>query len=200
MTPEGAARQKSAGGTYVKQTGFASASELGPYDRCISRGVVGSMMPVVYNNGNEIIQSPGFVAFRNEMIHEVRIIPLDGRGPLPAGMKSYMGSSRGRWEGNTLVVRTTNLNGKTGMQGNGMMLIPSDSLVLEERFTPVSPTCCSTKSRSTTRRRGPRRGRCRFRSSAIPTTRFSSTRVTRGTTRCGTSSRVREPTNSRAES
>jgi len=138
MTPEGTARQKNAGGTYVKQTGFASASELGPYDRCISRGVVGSMMPVVYNNGNQIIQAPGYVAFRNEMIHEVRIIPLDGRAPLPGTMKSYMGSSRGHFEGNTLVVRTTNLNGRTGMQGNGMMLIPSDSLVLEERFTPVS--------------------------------------------------------------
>jgi hypothetical protein len=138
MTPEGAARQKTAGGTYVKQTGFNSASELGPYDRCISRGVVGSMMPVVYNNGNEIVQAPGVVAFRNEMIHEVRIIPLDGRQPLPREMKSYMGSSRGHFEGNTLVVRTTNLNGKTGMQGNGMMLIPSDSIVIEERFTPVS--------------------------------------------------------------
>jgi hypothetical protein len=138
MTPEGTARQKTAGGTYTKQTGFASAAELGPYDRCISRGVVGSMMPVVYNNGNQIIQAPGYVAFHNEMIHETRIIPLDGRAPLPATMKSYMGSSRGHWEGNTLVVRTTNLNGKTGMQGNGMMLIPSDSLVLEERFIPVS--------------------------------------------------------------
>jgi hypothetical protein len=138
MTPEGAARQKTAGGTYMKQTGFASAADLGPYDRCISRGVVGSMMPVVYNNGNQIIQAPGYVAFHNEMIHETRIIPLDGRAPLPAAMKSYMGSSRGHWEGNTLVVRTTNLNGKTGMQGNGMMLIPSDSLVLEERFIPVS--------------------------------------------------------------
>ena len=138
MTPEGAARQKTAGGTYAKQTGFANASELGPYDRCISRGVVGSMMPVVYNNGNEIIQAPGFVAFRNEMIHEVRVIPLDGRGPLPASMKSWMGSSTGRWEGNTLVVRTTNMNGQTGMQGNGMMLMPSDSLVLEERFTPIA--------------------------------------------------------------
>jgi len=138
MTPEGMARQKTAGGTYARQTGFASASELGPYDRCISRGVVGSMMPVVYNNGNEIVQGPGFVAFRNEMIHEVRIIPLDGRQGLSPGMKSYMGSSRGHFEGNTLVVRTTNLNGRTGMQGNGMMLIPSDSLVLEERFTPIS--------------------------------------------------------------
>jgi hypothetical protein len=138
MTPEGQARQKGAGGTYAKQTGFKSADELGPYDRCISRGVVGSMMPVVYNNGNQIIQSPGYVAFRNEMIHETRIIPLDGRPAPPAAMKSYMGISRGHFEGNTLVVRTTNLNGKTGMQGNGMMLIPSDSLVLEERFTPLS--------------------------------------------------------------
>jgi len=94
------------------------------------------------------VQAPGLVAFRNEMIHEVRIIPLDpstgsgsrgdGRQQLPASMKSYMGSSRGHFEGNTLVVRTTNLNGKTGMQGNGMMLIPSDSIVIEERFTPVS--------------------------------------------------------------
>jgi hypothetical protein len=139
MTPEGAARQKTAGGTYTRQTGFKSADELGPYDRCISRGVVGSMMPVVYNNGNEIIQAPGYVAFRNEMIHETRIIPLDDRTPLPPShVKSYMGVSRGRWEGNTLVVRTTNLNGKTGMQGNGMMLIPADTIELVERFTPLS--------------------------------------------------------------
>jgi hypothetical protein len=138
MTPDGVARQKTAGGTYTRQTGFKSADELGPYDRCISRGVVGSMMPVVYNNGNEIIQAPGYVAFRNEMIHETRIIPLDGRGPLPSSMKSYMGASRGHWEGNTLVVRTTNLNGRTGMQGNGMMLIPTDTLELVERFTPLS--------------------------------------------------------------
>ena len=138
MTPEGTARQKGAGGTYVKQTGFKSADELGPYDRCISRGVVGSMMPIVYNNGNEIIQAPGLVAFRNEMIHETRIIPLDGRSSLPSHMKSWMGTSRGRFEGNTLVVVTKNLNGKTGMQGNGMMLIPSDAIEITERFTPMS--------------------------------------------------------------
>jgi hypothetical protein len=138
MTPEGTARQKNAGGTYTKQTGFNKASELGPYDRCISRGVVGSMMPVVYNNGNQIIQAPGLVAFRNEMIHETRIIPLDDR-PWPSStMKSWMGASRGRFEGNTLVVVTRNLNGQTGMQGNGMMLIPSDAIEITERFTPLS--------------------------------------------------------------
>jgi hypothetical protein len=138
MTPEGTARQKGAGGTYVKQTGFKSADELGPYDRCISRGVVGSMMPVVYNNGNEIIQAPGLVAFRNEMIHETRVIPLDNRPWPPSSVKSWMGTSRGHWEGNTLVVVTKNLNGKTGMQGNGMMLIPSDAIEITERFTPLS--------------------------------------------------------------
>jgi len=137
MTPEGVARQKGSGGTYTKQTGWNNASELSAYDRCISRGPVGSMMPVVYNNGNEIIQAPGFVAFRNEMIHETRVIPLDER-PLPPSMfKSYMGYSRGHFEGNTLVVRTTNLNGKTGAQGNGSMLINSDAAVLTERFTPI---------------------------------------------------------------
>jgi hypothetical protein len=138
MTPEGRERQRGAGGTYVKQTGWNNANELGPYDRCISRGVVGSMMPVVYNNGNEIIQAPGYVVFRNEMIHESRIIPLDGRPVPPAHVKSYMGQSRGHFEGNTLVVRTTHLNGRTGMQGNGMMLMPSDALELVERFTPMS--------------------------------------------------------------
>jgi hypothetical protein len=138
MTAEGTARQKTAGGTYAKQTGWNNASELGPYDRCISRGVVGSMMPVVYNNGNQIIQAPGYVVFRNEMIHESRIIPIDGRSSLSGGMKSWMGDSRGHFEGNTFVVRTTNLNGKAGMQGNGMMLIPTDSLELVERFIPVS--------------------------------------------------------------
>ena len=138
MTPEGVKRQEGSGGTYRKQTGWNNASELSPYDRCITRGVVGSMMPVVYNNGNEIVQAPGYVAFRNEMIHETRIIPLDGR-PMPAAsIKSYMGQSRGHFEGNTLVVRTTNLNGRTGMQGNGTMLIASDQAEFVERFTPVS--------------------------------------------------------------
>ena len=155
MTPEGKARQTNAGGTYVKQTGFKSADELGPYDRCISRGLVGSMMPVVYNNGNEIIQAPGLVAFRNEMIHETRIIPLDDRPCRQRNIKSWMGTSRGHFEGNTLVVATTNLNGKTGMQGNGMMLIPSDAIEITERFTPLSANILQYEVTSTTRRPGP---------------------------------------------
>jgi hypothetical protein len=135
MTPEGQARQKLAKTTYIQRTGFNSPDQLGPYDRCISRGVAGSMMPVVYNNGNEIIQAPGYVVLRNEMIHETRIIPLDGRPHLPATFKSYMGDSRGRWEGNTLVVRTTNVNGQNGLQANGQLMLTSDAIEFVERFT-----------------------------------------------------------------
>jgi hypothetical protein len=139
MTPRGKAHQENVKATYVRQTGFRSAADLGPYDRCISRGVVASMMPVVYNNGNLIVQAPGYVVLVNEMIHESRIIPLDGRPHLSSPMSSWMGDSRGRFEGNTLVVTTRNVNGETGAQGNGMMLLMSDRAEITERFTPTGP-------------------------------------------------------------
>jgi hypothetical protein len=135
MTPEGQERAKNTTNTYVQYTGFEKFDDLGPYDRCISRGVLGSMFPVVYNNGNQILQIPGYVVVRNEMIHEVRVIPLDGRPHLSPAIRSYMGDSRGRWEGDTLVVETTNLNGRTGAQANGNLQIMSESLTLVERFT-----------------------------------------------------------------
>jgi hypothetical protein len=139
MTPEGQARQKLARTTYIKRTGYNSADELGPYDRCISRGVVGSMLPVVYNNGNQIVQAPGYVVLRNEMIHETRIIPLDGRPHLALSFRSYMGDSRARWDGSTLVVRTKNLNGQNGLQANGQLMLTSDAVEFEERFTRTGP-------------------------------------------------------------
>jgi hypothetical protein len=104
------------------------------YDRCITRGVLGSILPVIYNNGNEIVQGPGYVVIRNEMIHEARVVPLDRRPRLNAGMTSYMGDSRGWWEGNTLVVETTNLNGRTGVGGNGGGQM-SERATITERFT-----------------------------------------------------------------
>jgi hypothetical protein len=138
MTAEGQRRVTTTKNTYLQYTGFNSASELGPYDRCISRGVLGSMFPVVYNNGNQFIQAPGYVVLRNEMIHETRIIPLDDlsrRPPLSTKLRSYMGDSRGRFEGNTLVVRTGNFNGATGATANGNLMIMSDALELTEKFT-----------------------------------------------------------------
>jgi hypothetical protein len=106
------------------------------YDRCITRGVLGSILPVIYNNGNEIVQGPGYVVIRNEMIHEARVVPLDGRAHVAPGIKSYMGDSRGHWDGSTLVVVTKNLNGMTGVGGNGGGRT-SDRATITERFALV---------------------------------------------------------------
>jgi hypothetical protein len=110
--------------------------DISIYDRCITRGVAGSMFPVIYGNGTEIIQEPGYVAIRYEMIHETRIIPLDGRAHAPAALRTYMGDPRGHWEGNTLVVETTNfIGGHNGIGGNGGGVPYSEDLKLVERFT-----------------------------------------------------------------
>jgi hypothetical protein len=109
------------------------------YDRCITRGIAGSFLPVIYNNGNEIVQGPGWVALRNEMIHETRIVPLDGRAKLVPSVTSYMGDSRGRWEGNTLVVETTNFNDRApGVGANGGGRVAPDFKVIEH-ITRVAP-------------------------------------------------------------
>jgi hypothetical protein len=112
-----------------------SAADLRPYDRCISRGVLGSAFPNQYGSGMQIHQSPGFVVIRHEMIHEARIIPLDRRAHVSPAIQSYMGDPRGRWEGDTLVVETTNFNGRTGSYArNGDGNPTSTSLKLIERF------------------------------------------------------------------
>jgi hypothetical protein len=103
------------------------------YDRCITRGLPGSMMPAIYGNSYHIHQAPGVVAIRYEMVHETRVIPLDGRPHAPASMRSYLGDAVGRWEGTTLVVETTNFTDKTPYRGS------SEHLKMTERFTPVGP-------------------------------------------------------------
>ena len=104
------------------------------YDRCITRGVPGSMMPAIYGNAYDITQAPGIVAIRYEMIHETRVIPLDDT-PRPAKtMTSYLGSARGHWEGNTLVVVTKNFN-ERGAYRNAN----PETYTLIERFTPIAP-------------------------------------------------------------
>lgn len=115
----------------------ASWLDLTMYDRCITRGVAGSIFPVIYGNGTQIVQAPGVVAIRNEMIHETRIVPLDGRPHAPANQRMNMGDSRGHWEGNTLVVETTNyIGGRNSVSVNGTGGMPySDDLVTIERFT-----------------------------------------------------------------
>jgi hypothetical protein len=134
-TPEAQRRAATIKNTYVQFDGFNDPTELGPYDRCISRGPLGSMFPVIYNNGNQILQFPGYVVLRYEMIHEVRVVPLDGRAHVSSKIRTYMGDPRGHWEGNTLVVETANLNGRTGAQGNGNLLMMSDEAKIVEKFT-----------------------------------------------------------------
>ena len=113
-----------------------SWTEYSFYIRCISRGLMGSTLPVIYGNGSQILQGPGYVAIMYEMVHEARIIPLDGSPHPGPNVRSYMGDARGRWEGNTLVVETTNfLPNKTGIGLNGGGTPTSDALKVTERYT-----------------------------------------------------------------
>jgi hypothetical protein len=110
------------------------------YIRCITRGIAGSIFPVIYGNGQQIVQAPGYVTILEEMVHEARVIPLDGRPHANPNIRTYMGDSRGHWEGNTLVVETTNfLGGKTGIAVNGDGTPSSDALRTIERFTRIGP-------------------------------------------------------------
>jgi hypothetical protein len=139
MTPAGQAFVKSLRGGLGPGSHFPdkvdSWEDFDFYSRCITRGLVSSMLPTLYNFGNQIMQAPGFVVIRNEMIHETRVIPTDGRPHAPKGVTSYMGDSRGHWEGNTFVVETTNFNDRTGAGGAYF----SDAAVLTEKFTRTGP-------------------------------------------------------------
>jgi hypothetical protein len=129
-----AARQRAAARQAVRKgRGPAdSYTDRSLYDRCISLGVPGSMTPMIYGNAYDITQSPGYVVIRYEMIHEARVIPVNNSPHLPATMKNYMGDSRGRWEGNTLVVESTNFHPLIAFRG------ASEKLKVTERFTPVN--------------------------------------------------------------
>jgi hypothetical protein len=117
-----------------------SPEDFSYYIRCITRGVPGSIFPVIYGNGQQIVQGKGMITIMEEMVHEARIIYTDGRPHAPANVRSYMGDSRGHWEGNTLVVETTNFIGnRTGVVGNGGGTPTSDQMKTIERFTRIAP-------------------------------------------------------------
>jgi hypothetical protein len=101
-------------------------------ERCLLWPTAGPpMLPSFYNNNYQIVQSPGYVTILVEMIHDARVIPLDGRPHVSANVRQWMGDSRGHWEGNTLVVDTTNFNDKTRFRG------ADEKMHLVERFTRV---------------------------------------------------------------
>ena len=122
-------------------TNVDSYESMSPWDRCITRGP-GRMFPAGYNNAYQIVQTPGYVVILQEMIHEARIIPVDGRPHLDQSIRLWTGDPRGRWEGNTLVVETTNFNDKGWITTNAASArirgVPhSDALRLVERFSRV---------------------------------------------------------------
>ena len=137
LTPD--AQQRTAQVAATRRSAPGSWTDRSFYDRCITRGVLGSVLPVIYGNGNMIFQAPGYVSITYEMVHDTRIIPLDGRPHVGKNIRQYLGDARGHWEGQTLVVETTNFLGNTtGAGGNGGGTATSDALRLTERFTRVA--------------------------------------------------------------
>ena len=111
----------------------AGPEDLTPYVRCITRGLPSLMMPSVYNNGLQIVQGPGYVAITKEMIHETRLIPTTPRPAAGDGLQLWLGVPQGRWEDDTLVIETTNFNGRASYRGS------TAELKLTERYTRIAP-------------------------------------------------------------
>ena len=121
---------------------------MSPWDRCITRGIPGAIFPAGYNNAYQIIQTPGYFTIVYEMIHDARIIPLDSKQARSSRDQTWMGDPRGHWEGETLVVETTNFNNKgwiaTSAAGGRIKGIPhTDKLRIVERFTRVAAEAIS---------------------------------------------------------
>jgi hypothetical protein len=137
LTPEAqaaaTARQNAQLGRRAQLAGVEAdwTTDRSNYDRCISTGVLNSITPKIYNSGSRIVQGPGWLAFSNEMIHETRVIPTDGRRQVGSKIKTWMGTSVGHWEGDVLVVETRNIKPESAINGQPL----SDQGVLIERFT-----------------------------------------------------------------
>jgi hypothetical protein len=144
LTAAGRARQ----GRAPNRNNAVNASWLdrGNQERCITYGLPSASLPTLYNNNIQIVQAPGTAVIVHEMIHEARVVPLDGRPRLNENVLAWIGDSRGRWEGDTLVVETTNFNGKNNYRGSttGLHLVERYTRVdqgrLELRLTVSDPT------------------------------------------------------------
>ncbi len=112
----------------------AGPEDLSTYERCITRGLPGMMMPSIYNNGLQIVQGPGYVAIQKEMVHETRAIPTKPRERVGAKLTSWLGDPQGRWEGDTLVIETKRFNDKNSFRGS------TAGMTLTERYRRVGPT------------------------------------------------------------
>ena len=115
-----------------------SYTDFSGYERCITRGIAGSILRVIYGNGNRIVQAPGVVALSYEMLPDTRLFYTDGRAHIGASIGQYLGDSRAHWEGEELVVETTNLTDKTAIGVNGNGVRHSKEMVITERFRRVA--------------------------------------------------------------
>ena len=134
-TPEEEARQRLRTDSYVGAR-FDTLEDFNTFDRCITRGLPGAMMPGFYNHNYHILQTPDYVVLVVEMIHDARVIPLDGRPSASPRIRQWMGDSRGRWEGDSLVIETTNFNDKILRRG-GTVLGGDTRMRVVERLTRV---------------------------------------------------------------
>ena len=137
-TPEAEKRRASRDQGTFGNGPFESVEDFTLYDRCITRGIVGSVLRVVYGNGNRIVQAPGMVAISYEMIHDTRVFYTDGRPHVSPSIRQYLGDARARWVGDELLVETTNLTDKTSIGLNGNGLRHSDRMKITERFKRVA--------------------------------------------------------------
>ena len=149
MTDEGKRRSSLMRSSWEAYPGevltFDSELDFDTWDRCITRGMPASMFPFRYNNGVQILQTPGYVILNMEMIHEARIIPLGNRPRLSPKITQWLGESRGRWEGNTLVIETTNLKSGASATNIGVVGAPpgnrfpaSERMKITERLTRLN--------------------------------------------------------------
>jgi hypothetical protein len=140
FTPEALARAKKITNIFGGGVGpFRKMEDFSNYERCITRGLIGSILPGVYGNGMRIVQTPDSVVIVHEAIHETRVIPVDGRPPADPAIREYLGSSVGRWEGDTLVVETTNMTDKTSIGQYGDGIRHSEQIKITERLRRVDP-------------------------------------------------------------
>jgi hypothetical protein len=122
---------------YVRDHLHDTYANMEAGDRCISRGVLGMMMPTAYNNAKLILQAPGYVVMHSEMIHNARIIPIDGRPHVGQGIRNWEGDPRGRWEGNTLVVESTNFKKVDNLRAPSGRAVQTEKRRMIERFAIV---------------------------------------------------------------
>jgi hypothetical protein len=141
VTDEARQRQQAQARSLAKREAPDTYTDMSLYDRCISIGLPGSMMPMIYGNAYKITQSPGYVAITYEMVHETRVIPIGDAPRIASNLDFYMGDARGRFEGDTLVVETRNIRPEAAYRN------ASEDLVITERFTPIDENTLSWEVR-----------------------------------------------------